>query len=170
MIIACHRDAVLATEAVSGRDKGVDEDETPRGKRYKRRGGIVQKIVMAVDLYYVVPNRVGWYAQMLQIREHFKREITKWNEGYLEYLPRELSIAKADESYYGNMIKSHQNSIAFAYEISDMDEHVKSFKYHGFYCVGAWRSKDFRPLSRPDVPYDWNLAELNEKVRALTRR
>jgi len=137
MMIYCFRDKVINTQPVT--HPGVEDDVTPRGKAYKKRGKIVSKVIFAVDLYFVVPNKVGWYAQMLNIREHFKDEITKWNEGYLEYVAEPLSSCRADESYYSGFIKGHENSRAFAYEISDMDEFVKTFKYHGFYCLGAWR-------------------------------
>jgi hypothetical protein len=168
MMIFCFRDKVITTEPVQ--HPGIDEDVTPRGKKYKRRGGIVSKVIFAVDLYFVVPNRVGWYAQMLRIRQHFKEQITQWNEGYLEYIEEPLSACRADESYYTEFIEGHGNSKAFAYEISDMDEFVKTFKYHGFYCLGAWRGTGFRPLSRPTLPYDWDTGELFKLVKDLTRR
>jgi hypothetical protein len=168
MMIFCFRDKVINTQPVAHPD--VDEDVTPRGKKYKKRGGIVSKVIFAVDLYFVVPNRAGWYAQMLRIREHFKEEIVGWNEGYLEYIEEPLSACRADESYYQEFISGHQNSRAFAYEISDMDDYVKTFKYHGFYCMGAWRGTGFRPLHRPQLPYDWDTHRLNELVAALMRR
>ncbi len=170
MKIFCFRDAVISTQQLSP-ERGIDEDETPRGKRYKRKGGIVQKIIFAIDLYFIVPNKVGYFADMQRIQSHFAREITKWNEGYLEYLKRPLSEAEAGESYYKSpiveaLVKNHK---AFAYEISDMDELVKTFKYHGFYAKGAWRSGSGKAITRPMLPYDWNIGELNALVTRMVK-
>jgi hypothetical protein len=168
--IYCFRDAVINTEARSP-TPGVNEDETPRGKRYKIKGGIVTRVVLAVDLYFIVPNKLGYYAIMLKIQDHFQREITKWNEGVLQYEKRELSEASLDETFYKSRLAKlfGEDKKAFAFEISDILDDVKMFRYHGYYVAGAWRNKDGSNIGRPALPGDWNIGELNYLADMLTR-
>jgi hypothetical protein len=112
---------------------------------------------------------MGKSGYMRLVQDHFANEITKWNEGILEYLPRPLSTASADESYYKNMIVQMlgADKKAFAFEISDMGEQSKSFRYHGFYCVHAWRNHEGRAIERPGLPMDWNVRELTARVKQV---
>lgn len=169
MKIFCFRDAVIATELLAP-SKGVNEDETPRGRKISKKGGINRYVIMAVDLYFIVPNRLGWYAQMLRVQDHFARNITKWNEGVFEYQRRELSEAKADGTYYRHSVVKAlgAEAKAFAYEISDIQDDTKSFKYHGYYSVKAWRNKAGNAIMRPLLPCDWDIQELTMLARAVT--
>jgi hypothetical protein len=130
MRIYCFRDKVINTELISYGKGGVLEDETPRGKKYKQKGGILTKVIFAVDLYFIVPNKMGWYAQMERIRDHFARELTKWNNAF-EYVKEPLSDCEPSDSYYSDeLVKKYGlNTKMFIFEISEMDNNVKSFRY-----------------------------------------
>lgn len=172
MRLYCFRDIVVSHQLQpGGDDRGADEDYKARGKKIKQRGGIITYVVMAVDLYFIVPNQLGYYAQMLNIREHFKENITRWNEGILEYLPRPLSEATLDETFYKSRLTKlfGPEQKAFAFEISDIKDDSKFFRYHGYYVAGAWREKSGKALLRPKLPEDWSAAELTGLVRALVK-
>ena len=166
--IFCYRDAELNTEAMNI-DPGVNIDETPRGKRYKVRGGIVTRIILAVDLYFIVPNKLGYYAIMVKLQDHFAKHITQWNDS-LEYQKRPLSEATLDESYYKHRLTRlyGDNAKAFAFEISDIDDNQKKFRYHGYYIANAWRNPDGKAMNRPRLPEDWDYSELTELARMIT--
>ncbi len=162
MRIYCYRDTVLGTTIYDNPPdyKGHFSKVFGGGKRDK--GKIQKKMILGVNLYFILPNRIDKGAFIRAVQRHFADQITKWNSS-LEYVYSPLSWCTADESYYEAAITKHMSRHinAFAFEIGE-PTHPPNWRYNGFYAGGMWHG-------RLNVPKGFDVGPLNILLREVLK-
>ncbi len=137
-----------------------------RGKKRRKHSPVFgdSRAFLGVNLYFVLPDKekVKVYFQGEDVRQHFKENVLKWQEGEFTYEESELSVCEADESYFGHdIVKLHPHERAFSFEIGEPTEPPR-WRYSGFYSRGSWHGS----LS---LPKDWDIKELERLIKEVLK-